>query len=226
MPDVKDIGSLIGGYLSEKEIAEVKKVVSGAEKYKNVIFDGAKFPDDPYRIIKVKLNSTVSGEYIPLINKALAEQPKGLIYLCTAMTHMEGFKKGSRSYRTNNPGNIGNTDSGANKVIPTLSDGILLQANYMRRIADRGSDRYPLGKPMVIKPFFSKEIADNPQYGLPPYLPGYRFTYTGQLDQFIKIYSTGARATNIYLNTIVSYFAQNGVQISPESTLQEVISIP
>lgn len=195
------------------------------EKYKDVVFNGATFPDDPYRKINVILNSTVSGEYLPAINQALAGQPKGLILLCTAMTHMEGFRKGSRSYRTNNPGNIGNTDSGANKPRKTLADGILLQAWSLERIAAGNNKRYPIGKPMFIPPFYSIEIAANPSYGLPAYLPGYKFTFTGQLDQFIKIYSTGARCTNSYLNVIVSYFSQNGVPILPTSTLQEVIAM-
>ena len=58
-----------------------------------------------------------------------------------------------------------------------------------------------------------------------PYLPGYEFTFTGQLDQFVKIYSTGARGGNSYLSMIISYFNQNGLSIKPESKIQDVIKL-
>ena len=193
------------------------------EKYKDIIFDGSTFPDDKYKTVKVVLNDTIKTEYLPALEKL--PYTKGLKLLMTAMTHMEGFRKGSRSYRTNNPGNVGNTDSGANKKLVTLSDGIELQAEHLKKIAEGRSKYYPLGKQITLKPFYSPEIANNPQYGLPANLPGYKFVYTGKLDQFIKIYSTGARVTNIYINTIVSYFAQNGITITPADKLIDIIAI-
>ena len=193
------------------------------EKYKDIIFDGSTFQDDKYKTVKVVLNDTIKTEYLPALEKL--PYTKGLKLLMTAMTHMEGFRKGSRSYRTNNPGNVGNTDSGANKKLVTLSDGIQLQADHLKKIAEGKSKYYPLGKQITLKPFYSPEIANNPQYGLPANLPGYKFVYTGKLDQFIKIYSTGARVTNIYINTIVSYFAQNGITITPADKLIDIIAI-
>ena len=193
------------------------------EKYKDIIFDGSTFPDDKYKTVKVVLNDTIKTEYLPALEKL--PYTKGLKLLMTAMTHMEGFRKGSRPYRTNNPGNVGNTDSGANKKLVTLSDGIQLQADHLKKIAEGKSKYYPLGKQITLKPFYSPEIANNPQYGLPANLPGYKFVYTGKLDQFIKIYSTGARVTNIYINTIVSYFAQNGITITPADKLIDIIAI-
>ena len=193
------------------------------EKYKDIIFDGSTFPDDKYKTVKVVLNDTIKTEYLPVLEKL--PYTKGLKLLMTAMTHMEGFRKGSGSYRTNNPGNVGNTDSGANKKLVTLSDGIQLQAEHLKKIAEGRSKYYPLGKQITLKPFYSPEIANNPQYGLPANLPGYKFIYTGKLDQFIKIYSTGARVTNIYINTIVSYFAQNGITITPADKLIDIIAI-
>ena len=193
------------------------------EKYKDIIFDGSTFPDDKYKTVKVVLNDTIKTEYLPALEKL--PYTKGLKLLMTAMTHMEGFRKGSRSYRTNNPGNVGNTDSGANKKLVTLSDGIQLQSEHLKKIAEGKSKYYPLGKQITLKPFYSPEIANNPQYGLPANLPGYKFVYTGKLDQFIKIYSTGARVTNIYINTIVSYFAQNGITITPADKLIDIIAI-
>lgn len=193
------------------------------EKYTNLVFDGSTFPDDKYKTVSVILNDTIKNEYLPALEKL--PYSKGLKLLMTAMTHMEGFRKGSRSYRTNNPGNVGNTDSGANKKLLTLSDGIQLQADHLKKIAEGKSKFYPLGKLVMLKPFYSPEIAKNPQYGLPANLPGYKFIYTGKLDQFIKIYSTGARVTNVYINTIVSYFAANGIVITPEDKLIDIIEI-
>lgn len=199
--------------------------VNPKEKYKDIYLPDATFPDDPYRKVSVRLNATVSGVYIPALDRALPNAPKGLKTLLIAMTHQEGFYPKSRSFRTNNPGNVGNTDSGANKGFPTLEDGIRHQAQHLQDIAAGKKKNYPLGKVVDIKPFFSKEIANNPQYGLPPYLPGYKFTYTGQLNQFLKIYSTGARVTNSYINVVTSYFAQNGLTITPESKLQDIIQM-
>src|SRR6187402_252607 len=99
-----------------------------AKSYKGITFQGFTFPDDKYRRIPVKLNQTMVNEYIPAI-KSL-NLPKGLGLLLIAMTHMEGFKKGTRSYRTNNPGNIGNGDNGRNVELPTMADGIKLQVAF------------------------------------------------------------------------------------------------
>lgn len=197
-----------------------------ADKYKDVTLTGSTFPDAPIRTnLKINLNSTMKNEYLPAIDKALANERIGFRLLLTAMTYKEGFRKGTRSYRYNNPGNIGNTDSGANKGFDTLEDGILGQKHYILNIVNGKSAAFPLGKKKVIKPYYSPEIARNPQYGLPPYLPGYTFTFTGQLDQFVKIYSTGARAGNSYLSTIISYFKQNGFDITPESKIQDLIQM-
>jgi len=67
-----------------------------------------------------------------------------------------------------------------------------------------------MGKRKLIKPYFSKEIFNNPHYGLPANLPGYDFIFTGQLDQFVKIYATGARGGNSYLSRIISFFHSKG----------------
>lgn len=193
--------------------------------YKGVVFDGATFPDSPYKIYTVKPNSTITNEYIPALNKVVPAEPKGMNLLVTAMAIQEGFNKGTRSYRTNNPGNIGNTDSGSNNLIPTLTDGIKLQINFIKAIVNNQKKAYPIGKFITIPEYYSPEIAAHPEYGLPANLPGYKFTFTGQLDQFVKIYSTGARATNSYINLIVSYFSQNNLAILPTSKLQDIIAM-
>lgn len=197
-------------------------------KYRYVTFQGSTFPDDPYSAVPVKFNDTIRNEYMPALEKALPSETRGLKLLMLAMTHQEGFKGGTkptRSYRTNNPGNIGNTDDGRNRVIRTLEDGIKLQAEFIKRIADGKNPNYKPGKIYDYKPYENLEIKRNPQYGLPIWAPGYRFKYTGQLDQFVKIYATGARVTNNYIDTITSLFKASGFTIKPTSTLAEIIAL-
>ena len=195
------------------------------EKYKGVTIKGSTFPDHPIVTnLKIKLTQEMTQEYLPVMQAAMNDQPKGLRLLCTIMAHKEGFKKGSRSYRTNNPGNIGNTDSGRNRENSTLEDGILLQKNYIQDVISGKHSAYPMGQRKIIKPYFSPEIAKNAKnYGMSPYLPGYDFVFTGQLDQFVKIYATGARGGNGYLSMILSYFKANGIVLTPESKLQDIV---
>jgi len=195
------------------------------KSYKGITFNGSTFPDSPYKTVPVKLNVELINEYLPALLRVLPNGPKGFQLLLTGMTFQEGFTKKSRSYKNNNPGNIGNTDSGANAKLPTLDAGIQLQVKYINDIISGKSKAFPMGKPVVIAPYYSAEIAKNPQYGLNPNLPGYKFTFTGQLDQFVKIYSTGARATNSYINVIVSFFASQHLNIQPDSKLQDIIKM-
>jgi len=158
---------------------------------------------------------------------------KGIKLLCIIMTDHEGFwgkgpkhRTPSRSFRTNNPGNIGNTDNGSNAQCATLAEGIQKQINYFAKILAGQSKAFPLGKQINIKPYFSQEIADNyATYKMSPWLPGYSFVFNGQLDGFLKLYSTGARAGNSYLSEIVSFFANHGIEITGSTTLQEIAAI-
>lgn len=196
-------------------------------KYKDVTIQGSHFPDKPIKSgLNIRLSKEIKEEYLPTLENVMGDQPLGFKLLCTIMAHKEGFFKKSRSYRTNNPGNIGNTDSGANKKNLSLEDGILLQKDYILKIAEGNSRTYPMNKKKVIKPYYSKEIAKHAKsYGMSPYVPGYEFVFTGQLDQFVKIYSTGARGGNGYLSMIVSYFKNNGIDITSESKIQDIIKI-
>jgi hypothetical protein len=197
------------------------------EKYKGVTIQGSAFLDKPIKDdLKITLSKEINEEYFPALDKALEDQPRGFKLLCTIMAHKEGYRKGTRSYRTNNPGNIGNTDSGRNSSNSTLIDGVLLQKNYILRIINGENKSYPMGKEKIIKPYYSKEIAKNSRtYGMSPYLPGYKFVFSGKLEQFVKIYSTGARGGNSYLSMIISYFKKNGIDIGPESSIQDVIKM-
>lgn len=195
--------------------------------WKDKTIEGSHFPGSQIKdSLNIKLSKEMVNEYLPALDKVMGDQPKGFKMLCTIMAHKEGFFKGSRSYRTNNPGNIGNTDSGKNKKNLSLQDGILLQKNYILDIAEGKNKTYPMGKQKILKPYYSSEIAKNAKsYGMSPYVPGYRFIFTGQLDQFVKIYATAARGGNGYLSMIISYFKNNGIDITSESKIQDIIMI-
>lgn len=197
------------------------------EKYKGVTIEGSHFPDKPLTSnARVRLNSEMVNEYLPAMEEVMVGLPKGFKLLITIMAYKEGFRKGTRSYRHNNPGNIGNTDSGANSTQSSLLAGVRLQKEYVESIVAGTHRAYPMGRRKVIKPYFSKEIAKHTKlYGMSPYVPGYNFIFTGQLDQFVKIYSTGARAGNGYVNMIVSYFKENGLTITSESKIQDIIKM-
>lgn len=197
------------------------------EKYRGVVIQGSVFPDKPITWnSRIRLNSEMTNEYLPAMEKAMVGMTKGFKLLVTIMAYKEGFRKGTRSYRYNNPGNIGNTDSGANHIVDSLLSGVLLQKGYIESIVDGEHRAYPMNRKKIIKPYFSKEIAKHTKlYGMSPYVPGYSFTFTGQLDQFVKIYSTGARAGNGYVNMIISYFKKNGIYITPQSRIQDIIKM-
>lgn len=215
----------LGITLSESEFPVTS--TNDEDKYKDVTIQGSVFPDKSIKDnLAITLTKEMTNEYLPALEKAMGDQPKGFKLLCTIMAQKEGFYKGTRSYSTNNPGNIGNTDSGANKSNKTLADGILLQKNYILGVIGGKNSSFPMGKKKVIKPYYSPEIAKNAKtYQMSPYVPGYEFVFTGQLDQFVKIYSTGARAGNSYLSMIISYFKLNGINITAESKLQDIIKI-
>ena len=194
-------------------------------KYKNKVFEGATFPDAPIkRNMRIDFNNYMRTEYIPIIDSI--EANKGVKLLAIIMANKEGFYKGTRSYRTNNPANIGNTDNGRNVGFKTLRLGIEAQIYYIQRVALGKHSSYPLGKDVYLKPYFSPEIAKNQKtYGIEPYVPGYKFKYIGELEQFVKIYSTGARSGNGYLSMIISFFENHGIHIDEKTTLAEIIEI-
>ena len=98
------------------------------ETYKDVVIEGATFPGKPVRKnLNVKLNKHIRSRYLPAMEKVMVGQPLGFKLLITVMAQKEGYYPGTRSYRTNNPGNIGNTDSGRNTPAKTLEEGILRQ---------------------------------------------------------------------------------------------------
>lgn len=215
-------------------VVDVKSEVESSGKDKltwnknGTVVMGAKVPNDvaksPSYTQRVTINDTIKTYYIPEINKIKASY--GTKLLAIVMAQKEGFTKNSRSFRTNNPGNIGNTDSGANKTLKTLKDGIQLQIDYINKVASGQHSSYPIGKRKKIPPYYSPEIANNPGYGLTPFLPGYDFIYSGKIEEYVKIYATGARAGNSYISMIVSWFRKNGYNwVTEETTISELIKI-
>lgn len=173
----------------------------------------------------IRPNKYIRNEYLPILNKA--KYSRGLKMLALTMTQQEGFNPKTKSYQTNNPGNIGNTDAGATNKFKTLKAGIDAQLSYVERVALGTHPAYPKGETKTIKPYFSPEIARNAEnYQLNPYLPGYEFKpYTGTLEQFVKIYATGARGGNTYLSTIISFFKKNGENVTPKTKLEDINKI-
>ena len=191
---------------------------------KDRIIHGADADSAPPRNdLKIIFSKEIMEKYIPAWKKINA--PQGLKYLALIMAQMEGFTSTSRSFRTNNPGNIGNTDNGGNSTFPTLISGIDAQIKYLMRVAMGKNKNYPLGKEVFLKPYFSPEIARNQKkYKLDPYCDGFTFVYTGELRQFIKIYSTGARQKNTYLSVIISYYKNLGITITERTMLSELMN--
>jgi hypothetical protein len=199
-----------------------------SDKYKGVIIEGSIFPDDPIKTdLKINFTKELLSEYLPVWEEVTKNDNLGLKLLMFIMASKEGFEKGSRSHDNNNPANIGNTDSGKNKYFATLREGVEAQREYVLRVAKGLHPAYKIGKLITLKPFYSKEIANNPKTyaGMSPYVAGYRFTYTGQLNQFVKIYSTGSRQRNGYLSYIISYFKNHGITITQHSRISEIVEI-
>jgi len=156
---------------------------------------------------KLTLNNTINKEYIPERDK-LGMQT-GVKLLITAQAAFEGFSStpppGTKSYKTKNPGNIGNTDNGATVTFNTLAEGIKKQRDVVERVSNGSSKSYKIGsKPTCA---LGNEV------------------YNGYLYQYLRIYATGARTNNNYLNAIIGYFKDNGKTITPKTTISEIYNL-
>lgn len=163
------------------------------------------------------VSNTIKTVYIPALEKAVPNGSKGIKLLMTAQTQMEGFAPGTKSYRTNNPGNIGNTDNGGTKNFDTLDAGIKGQYKYTVGVALNQNKNYKIGERKKAPSIYDNDSGQS--------YPGIDFKYNGTLDQYLKIYSTGARKYDTYLNLVVGYFRKNGYTITGETTLQEIHDI-
>lgn len=213
----------------------------------NGVYQGSVYPLDPVvSNKKITLKPSITEEYIPLRDTLFGNEPLGLRLLITAQAIKEGYyaksrkegyrgvyydsrsgKVGTKAYRLNNPGNIGNDDAGNTVYYPTLEEGMKQQVEYTKRVANNQHGAYPIGKRKYIEPYYSPEIAENQTAyaNRSPKLPGYDFVYTGQLDQYVKIYATAARSSNNYLSMIISYFNMNGITLTNESKIQDIIKM-
>jgi hypothetical protein len=173
---------------------------------------------------QINPNQTFKNLYIPTLNQQIPNAKKGIRLLMESQASFEGFSgpsknnpNGTVAFRTNNPGNIGNTDAGGKRRFDTLALGIQGQYNHINRVALGQEPNYPLNKRKIAPGATDKATGIT--------YPGIDFIYTGQLQQYLKIYATGPRLDNNYLNYIISYFKKNGVNITPTTTLKEIYDI-
>lgn len=177
--------------------------------------------------LKSQRQSLLRNRYLKELEKVAKNKTTGLKLLATAMAYMEGYVKGSKSVATNNPGNIGNVDSGDITAHPTLKRGIEYQIDYLESVAYgipskfKGSEYmkyYPIGKVITRIPRFSKELRK--------VTPGFVFVYNGTLEEFLKIYATGPRINNDYLNVILSFFnTYFPGQVTPKTKIIDIINL-
>lgn len=148
------------------------------------------------------VSKTIRDIYIPARDAANLTISKGLILLMTAQTQHEGFKPGTKSYRTNNPGNIGNTDSGAIVTYSSLTKGIQAQQTFYNDIFSGGTRLY--------KP------SDTLYKYLSQYAPA---CYHTRPD---RILVKGTNDPTDYTNAIINWFKGQGYNITADTTLAEI----
>jgi len=142
----------------------------------------------------------VKDVYKPALEKALPTLSKGAKLLLTAQTVNEGFKPNTLSYKTKNPGNVGNTGK-ATKTFPTLEQGIQAQWQSVLKGAVTGTSA-------IYKP------TDTLFQYLSKYAPVYNDDGT----------PAGNNPTN-YTNFIINYFKNQNIQITANTTIREINNI-
>lgn len=164
----------------------------------------------------VNSNDFIKNTYIPALNKQVPNGRKGIKLLITAQAQFEGYKPNNLAYRTNNPGNINNTDKGNQKFFDSLEQGIQAQYNHTVKVVTNKEPNYILNTRKKAPGVTDKK-------GIT--YPGIDFIYTGKLKQYLQIYATGPRLDDNYLNFIIGYFKNNGINITGDTTLQEIYNI-
>jgi len=159
------------------------------------------------------VNVDVVKDIFPIINSSEYKNKytKGHRMLALAYVVKEGYFRGSTSYNTKNPGNIGNTDNGARNPQPTLQAGMKLLMDYFPKRADGTKKGWEFGY-KKIPPTFSPDIQKNLRNYQRPngYLPGYEGNYQGEIGYFTKKYATLARVNNNGISAIATLFTING----------------
>ena len=167
----------------------------------------------PPKISKTFLfNDYIRKDILPIINSSEYKNKytKGHRMLALIYAVKEGYKPGSASYNTKNPGNIGNTDTGSKNPQKTLEAGMKLLMDYFKDRANGTSKGWEFGY-KKIPPNFSPEIQKNPRTYQRPngYLPGYEGDYQGEIGYFVKRYATFARVNNNGISGIATLFTIN-----------------
>jgi hypothetical protein len=88
----------------------------------------------------VSTSDTLRLVYIPVLNKVHADKSIGIRTLMAAQTQLEGFYKGTASFRTNNPGNV--YPKGNKSGFATLEEGTLAQWRYVLGPIFGGTSQY------------------------------------------------------------------------------------
>ena len=142
-------------------------------------------------------------------------QAKGLKAFLEAQTYFEGFydaaggAPASKSWRTNNPGNIGNTDDGNTNKLPSLTAGIERQIDYITEVINGANRNYPAD------PGLYEYIS---RYAPPCYRPDYKNNPS--------LYVKSTNDPIGYTNGLIAYLkGEYGINITGDTRLSEIISI-
>lgn len=165
----------------------------------------------------VNPSNIIEEVYIPTRDKVIPKGSKGAKILITAQAQFEGYKPHTLAFKTNNPGNIGNTDAGGVRGFESLEKGIEAQYNHIVKIIKGEERNYKLDARKTAPSVTEKATGIT--------YPGIDFVYKGKLQQYLQIYSTGARKDNNYLNFIIGFFKKNGYTITGDTTLQEIYDL-
>lgn len=186
-------------------------------------------------------NASVKRDIVPIINGSDYKSKYTLGHRILAMVTVlkEGYNEiysdnplGTKAYRTKNPGNIGNTDSGKEKTLSSVKEGMeLVMEYYSKRNKGTGFTKslkiWNFG-PQKLSPKFSEEIQENlANYGNPPNgcLPGYEGNYQGEISYFVKRYSTASRINNSGLSRFKTLFELNGyTNFTTSSKIQDLMA--
>ena len=192
----------------------------------NTIFTSAEFPfevNNKYNIdenLELDRSQDLKKGYLPKLDEVGKDKKTGLKMLAFAMTYMEGYRKGTISYTTENPGNIDNTDSGNRKDFGDLKLGIEAQ---LKNLEDIASDKKPGYK---LNSIISRTPYKSPDPNLKKWIPGMIFVYQGTLEQFLRIYATGCRNDNNYLNIVLSLFEEYFPgKVTKDTTIKDIIEL-
>ena len=174
---------------------------------------GGKSIRGPLTNSSIHMNRYVKRDILPLLESPAFKKKytKGLRMIALVYAIKEGYTPKSKSYKTKNPGNIGNTDSGATNQIKTLKQGLEKLLDFLETRGSGKASGWKFG-PVTIPQYFSNEIDRNRKnYQRPDgCLPGYTGNYQGQLGYFVKRYATFARVNNNGISGIKTIFKFNG----------------